>query len=143
MAFRLLTANLVLTKVPPMTSTLRTPTASPTRMSADERRAAIVAAGIEEFASHGLAGASTEAIARRAGVSQPYVFQLFGTKKELFLAIVRRCFERTRLAFDEAARRQELGMIDGCNTVLEAMGRAYMAMLDDRTLLMVQMQAYA
>ena len=124
-----------------MTSTART--APPTRMSADERRAAIVAAGIEEFAAHGLAGASTDAIARRAGVSQPYVFQLFKTKNELFLAIVRRCFERTRLAFEDAARRQQQGTIEGCNSVLEAMGRTYMTMLADRTLLLMQLQAYA
>jgi AcrR family transcriptional regulator len=124
-----------------MMSTARS--ASPTRMTADERRAAVVAAGIEEFAAHGLAGASTDAIARRAGVSQPYVFQLFKTKKELFLAIVRRCFERTRLAFQDAARRQQQGTIEGCNTVLDAMGRTYMTMLTDRTLLLVQLQAYA
>lgn len=124
-----------------MTSIARS--ASPTRMTADERRAAVVAAGIEEFAAHGLAGASTDAIARRAGVSQPYVFQLFKTKKELFLAIVRRCFERTRLAFQDAARRQQQGTIEGCNTVLDAMGRTYMTMLTDRTLLLVQLQAYA
>ena len=123
-----------------MTAT-RTP--SPTRMSADERRAAIVAAGIEEFAAKGLAGASTDAIAKRAGVSQPYVFQLFGTKKELFLAIVRRCFERTRFAFEDAAHQQNLQPIEGCNSVLDAMGRTYMTMLKDRTLLLVQLQAYA
>jgi AcrR family transcriptional regulator len=126
-----------------MTSTVRTPTASPTRMTADERRAAIVAAGIEEFAAHGLAGASTDAIARRAGVSQPYVFQLFKTKNDLFVALVRRCFERTRLAFDDAARRQEQGTIEGCNSILDAMGRTYMRMLADRTLLLMQLQAYA
>ena len=62
------------------------------RLSADERRQAIVAAGIEEFAAHGLAGGSTDTIARKAGVSQPYVFQLFGTKKELFIAVIRRAF---------------------------------------------------
>jgi AcrR family transcriptional regulator len=126
-----------------MTSTVRTPTASPTRMTADERRAAIVAAGIEEFAAHGLAGASTDAIAKRAGVSQPYVFQLFGTKKELFLAITRRCFERTRFAFEDAAHQQNLEPIEGCNTVLQAMGQTYKKMLADRTLLLVQLQAYA
>ena len=65
------------------------------RLSADERRAAIVAASVDEFAAKGLAGASTDLIARRAGVSQPYVFQLFGTKKDLFIAVVRLCFERT------------------------------------------------
>src|SRR5712691_7461687 len=62
------------------------------RQTADERRDAIVAAATEEFATGGLVGASTEAIAPRVGVSQPYVFQLFGTKKELFLAVVREEF---------------------------------------------------
>lgn len=115
----------------------------PGRMTADERRDAIVAAGIEEFASGGLVGASTDAIARRAGVSQPYVFQLFGTKKELFLAVVRSCFNRTRLAFEEAARAYVPGAVEGCDTVLDAIGMSYMALLADRTLLLVQLQAYA
>jgi AcrR family transcriptional regulator len=120
-----------------------TVTTRPTRMSADERRDAIVAAGVEEFATGGLVGASTDAIARRAGVSQPYVFQLFGTKKELFLAVVRRCFERTRLTFEQATRDYVPGGDDQCNTVLEAIGLSYHTLLADRTLLLVQLQAYA
>jgi AcrR family transcriptional regulator len=115
----------------------------PTRQTADERRAAIVAAGMEEFAARGLAGASTEAIARRAGVSQPYVFQLFGTKKDLFIAVVREGFERTRIAFEDAARGVARETVDGCNLVLEALGHRYMRLLADRTLLLVQLQAYA
>lgn len=114
-----------------------------TRMSAAERRDAIVAAATTEFATGGLVGASTEAIARRVGVSQPYVFQLFGTKKELFLAVVRSCFERTRLAFDEAARRWVPGTPGPCNSSLDAMGTEYMELLQDRTLLLMQLQAYA
>ena len=112
-------------------------------MTADERRDAIVAAGFAEFATGGLVGASTDAIARRAGVSQPYVFQLFKTKKDLFLAITRRCFERTRFAFEDAAHQQNLQPIEGCNSVLDAMGKTYKKMLADRTLLLVQLQAYA
>ena len=101
-------------------------------MTADERRDAIVAAGVEEFATGGLVGASTEAIARRAGVSQPYVFQLFGTKKDLFLAVVRRCFARTRLAFEDAARDYAPAR-PRLRHVLEAMGTTYMRLLADRT----------
>jgi len=118
-------------------------TARPTRMTADERRDAIVAAGVEEFATGGLVGGSTDAISRRAGVSQPYVFQLFGTKKELFLAVVRRCFERTRLAFEDAARQYEPGANPLCDSILDAIGASYMDLLADRTLLLVQLQAYA
>lgn len=117
--------------------------ASPTRLTADERRQEIVAAAMTEFAAHGLHGASVQAIAQRVGVSQPYVFQLFRTKKELFLAVVREAFGRTRIAFDDAARRQQAGSIEGCNSILDAMGRRYKELLSDRTLLLVQLQAYA
>jgi AcrR family transcriptional regulator len=127
-----------------MTSTTRsTATVRSGRMTADERRDAIVAAGIHEFATGGLVGASTDAIARRAGVSQPYVFQLFGTKKDLFLAVVRRCFERTRLAFEQAALDYVPGSDPSCDSVLGAIGLSYQRLLVDRTLLLVQLQAYA
>ena len=114
------------------------------RLSADERREAIVAAGVDEFAEKGLAGASTDVIARRAGVSQPYVFQLFGTKRELFIAVIRHGFSRTRLTFEDAAARYERGeSIEICDSALGALGEAYKKLLSDRTLLLVQLQAYA
>jgi AcrR family transcriptional regulator len=112
------------------------------RMTAEERRDAIVAAATEEFATGGLVGASTGAIARRVGVSQPYVFQLFGTKKELFLAVVRSVFARTRVAFEDAGARWTPGS-DDCDSRLAAMGRAYRRLVADRTLLLVQLQSYA
>ena len=127
-----------------MTSIVRsTATTRPGRMTADERRDAIVAAAVEEFATGGLVGASTDAIARLAGVSQPYVFQLFGTKKGLFLAVVRNCFGRTRLAFEQAARDWVPGGEVACDNVLDAIGLSYMTLLADRHLLLVQLQAYA
>src|SRR3954449_5217323 len=118
-------------------------TASPTRgprMTADERRDAIVSAATEEFATGGLVGASTEAIARRVGVSQPYVFQLFGTKKDLFLATVRSCFARIVGTFEEAAARWTPESTE-CDTRLGAMGLAYKKLLADRTLPMFHHQA--
>jgi AcrR family transcriptional regulator len=112
------------------------------RMTADERRDAIIAAATEEFATGGLVGASTEAIARRVGVSQPYVFQLFGTKKDLFLAVVGSCFSRIILAFEDAAAHWTPGD-EACNSALMAMGLTYKKLLADRTLLLVQLQSYA
>ena len=111
------------------------------RQTADERRDAIVVAALREFAARGYSGTSTESIARAVGVSQPYLFQLFGTKRELFLAVVRHGFQRTRLVFHEAAKR---GLEDdpGCS-ILDLMGLAYMRLLSDRDLLRVQLQAYA
>ncbi len=113
------------------------------RLTADERRSEIVAAAMAEFAVGGLAGTSTEAIARRAGVSQPYLFQLFGTKKDLFIASVRACFGRTRMRFEEAAREPEAAGLDP-ELKLQHMGHAYMLMLlADRSVLQLQLHAYA
>src|SRR3954469_11409015 len=73
------------------------------RLSADERRADIVEAAVKAFAAGGLHGTSTEDVARLAGVSQPYLFRLFGTKKDLFLAAVDRSFSRIEAMFEDAA----------------------------------------
>ena len=73
------------------------------RKTKEERREEILDAAVAEFAEKGLHGASTEEIARLAGISQPYVFRLFGTKKELYLAVVARCFRQTLETFQRAA----------------------------------------
>jgi AcrR family transcriptional regulator len=112
-------------------------TAAPrTRSTADERREEILRAAMEEFARGGLDGTPTEAIAKRVGISQPYLFRLYGTKKDLFLAVVSRCFERTLTTFQRAAE----GLTG--EEALEAMGLSYAGLLKDRTLLLGQLQAY-
>src|SRR4029077_19894871 len=73
------------------------------RMPAAERREMVLEAAVPEFAAGGLAGTSTEDVARRAGISQPYLFRLFPTKKALFLALVERCFRRVEDTFTAAA----------------------------------------
>ena len=112
-----------------------------TRLSKEERRREIVEAATREFAVGGLYGTPVETIAKRVGVSQPYLFQLFGTKKELFIAAVRRAFERTVATFRTAAA--EAGEDADMKTIMIAMGMAYHRLLDDRELLLMQMQAYA
>jgi AcrR family transcriptional regulator len=106
-------------------------------MSAEERREMVLETAVAEFALHGLAGTSTEDVARSAGISQPYLFRLFPTKKGLFLALVERCFLRIEEAFIAAA-----GDKTG-DAALEAMGNEYERLLEDRTLLLLQMQIYA
>jgi AcrR family transcriptional regulator len=108
-----------------------------TRKSADVRREEILEAARAAFAIGGLHGTSTEDIARRAGVSQPYVFRLFGTKKELFLETVRRGFRHVLEVFQEAAAANREG------DVFLSMGLAYGDVRQDRASLMFQMQAYA
>jgi AcrR family transcriptional regulator len=109
-----------------------------TRLTAEERRESILDAALIEFAQSGLAGTSTEDIAKRAGISQPYLFRLFGTKKELFKASVSRCFRETLEIFQRAAEGKR------GEEALAAMGDAYVEkLLCDRTKLRAQMQAYA
>jgi AcrR family transcriptional regulator len=108
------------------------------RKSAEERREAVLNAALEEFAARGLDGASTDAIAEKAGISQPYVFRLFGTKRELFMAVVNRCFRQTLELFQRAAEGKR------GEEALHAMGKAYVdELLPDRVRLRAQMQAYA
>jgi AcrR family transcriptional regulator len=107
------------------------------RMSADERREAVLRVAIREFAHTGLHGTSTEKIAAGAEISHPYLFRLFGTKKELFLACLDRCHERLHETFTRAA--EEAGDDDR----LHAMGKAYVDLLADREMLLLQLQGYA
>jgi len=109
-----------------------------TRLSAAERKDSILDAALIEFAERGYEGTSTEDIARRAGISQPYLFRLFGTKKDLYLASVSRCYRDTLALFQQAAegRRGE--------EALHAIGEAYMEQLEtNRVWLRAQMQGYA
>ena len=108
-----------------------------TRLTATERKDDLLDAAMIEFAEHGYEGTSTEDIARRAGISQPYLFRLFGTKKELFKASVARCFRETLEMFQRAAEGQR------GEEALQAMGQAYMNVLENRVWLRAQMQAYA
>ena len=109
-----------------------------TRMSAADRRDTVLDAALVEFAERGFAGTSTEDIARRAGISQPYLFRLFGTKKDLYVASVTRCFRETLELFQRSAeglRGEE---------ALHAIGEAYIAQLEtDMVWLRAQMQSYA
>jgi AcrR family transcriptional regulator len=107
------------------------------RKSAEERRDEILEAALVEFAERGLHGASTDEIAKRAGISQPYVFRLFGSKKDLFKATIARCFRETLELFQRAAEGKR------GEEALRAMGQAYEQLLVDRTRLRAQMQAYA
>jgi AcrR family transcriptional regulator len=108
------------------------------RKSAAERREQILEAALAEFAARGLAGGSTEAIASAVGISQPYFFRLFGTKKELFMASIERCMRGTLDMFRTASAG-----LKGEEALL-AIGEAYTERLTtDPTYLHAQMQAYA
>ena len=116
--------------------------AAAARLTADERRDEVIAAAMKEFALGGYAGTSTQAIANRVGVSQPYLFQLYRTKKDLFVAVVHACFARTRAAF-EASAKSARHATDAPDQILHAMGLRYLDLLRDRQMLRLQLHAYA
>lgn len=112
--------------------------ATTTRQTAEERRETVLEAARHEFAHHGLHGASIDAIARQAGISQPYVFRLFGSKKGLFLAVNEACFARTLDTFRAAAAGTS------GTDALRAIAEAYSGLIEsDRSMLQGQLQAYA
>jgi AcrR family transcriptional regulator len=107
-------------------------------MTAEERRAQLVDAAVEEFAQAGLAGASTEAIARRAGISHAYLFRLFPTKRALFAATVDHTFDHVLRTFQEAYAQR-----DPDEPVFGVLGHAYLTLIEDRSRLLFQLHAYA
>ena len=114
------------------------PVTPPTdRMHAAERRESILAAAVEEIATAGFGGATTAGIAKRAGISQPYVFRFFATKKELALAVLDRSMARMVRDWENATP------LPG-ETRLETLGRTYVEALPERRPeLMVHLHAYA
>jgi AcrR family transcriptional regulator len=107
------------------------------RLTATDRRAGILEAAAVEFGEAGYEGATTDAIARRAGISQPYVIRLFGSKKQLFVEVVRRCYETVGDMFEAACEG------DTPDERLCAMGATYAPRLDDPRVLKLQLHAYA
>src|SRR4051794_23130990 len=110
---------------------------APTRRSAADRREEILAIALRQFAEGGYRGTSTEAIAREAGIPQPYLFRLFRTKRELFLACADRACDHVRQVF-----RRVAGEV-APDQRLERMGQAYIEeLLPERSEILMLMQAY-
>ncbi|MFC6984063.1 TetR/AcrR family transcriptional regulator [Streptomyces cirratus] len=106
------------------------------RMSAEERRESVIRAAMHEFARGGYYGTSTEVIAKRVGVSQPYLFRLFPNKQAIFVAAVARCTEDIRLVFEKATE----GL--GSEEAHRAMADAYIELIAEHPdKLQMQLQA--
>ncbi|HVL31214.1 MAG TPA: helix-turn-helix domain-containing protein [Solirubrobacteraceae bacterium] len=118
------------------------PSSPPTRTlsTADERRETVLEAAERVFSARGLHGTPTIEIAKAAGISQAYLFRLFPTKDELFMALVRRCNDRVYRTFAEAAAAARAS---GEEDVMRAIGRSYLGLLADRELLLIQLHAHA
>lgn len=115
-----------------------------TRMDASDRRALVLEAATRAFAKGGFSGTSTDAVAKEAGVSQPYVVRMFGTKSELFRLVFQRAIDGIMDAFDSVLSSTEphpdsdLGAAD----VWAALGAAYTELVANRDLLLVMMHGF-
>jgi AcrR family transcriptional regulator len=110
-----------------------------TRQTSDQRRDDVLDAATQEFAAHGYHAASTAAIAKLAGISQPYIYALFPNKRELFLAAHARMIDKLRVTFVQAAQGSE-----DPEERLQRMGQAYHPLIEaNRDQLLLQMQGHA
>src|SRR5262249_14302785 len=114
------------------------PTATTSRLTAEERREQVLDAAVDEFGERGYHGASTASIAKRAGISQPYIYALFADKSELFRAVHDRVVSEIRSAFVQAAAGEATP-----EDKLAAMGQAYKPLMENGRLLNAQLQCTA
>jgi AcrR family transcriptional regulator len=114
---------------------------APTRTlsTAEDRREAVLEAAERVFPQRGLLATPTMEVAKAAGISQAYLFRLFPTKADLGIALVQRCNERIHRTFSEAAAKANAAGEDP----IEAMGQAYVQLMQDRNLLLLQLHAHA
>ncbi|MCY7396398.1 MAG: TetR/AcrR family transcriptional regulator [Nocardioides sp.] len=112
-----------------------------TRMTAEDRRELVLAAATGAFAHGGYHGTSTDAVAKAAGVSQPYVVRIFGTKLELFLEVFERSADRVRHAFEAVLADGDFDPHSEADK--ERLGTAYAELLTDRDLLQVMMHGFS
>jgi AcrR family transcriptional regulator len=111
------------------------------RIPAGERREQILAAASTVFGERGYVGATTDQIARAAGISQPYVVRMFGTKENLFVEVLKRALERLletfRCAIAEGERASDDDQQRGAR-----IGAAYADLITNRGLLLSLMQGF-
>ncbi|MET9491347.1 helix-turn-helix domain-containing protein [Nocardia sp. NPDC006630] len=112
-----------------------------TRMTASERGEEVLQAAVAAFAQSGYAATKTDEIARLAGVSQPYVIRLFGTKQQLFLATLELACDRIEEIFRAAALEADPAAAP--RDKLDTLGSAFETFLDERDLPLMLLHGFA
>ena len=114
------------------------------RIPAALRREQILAAASRVFGERGYSGATTDQVAQAAGISQPYVVRMFGTKENLFLEVVARALDKLMTTFREtlAEHRPADDNDDDADPLITRLGAAYVDLIDDRGILHSLMQAF-
>lgn len=105
------------------------------RMKAEDRRELVLAAATGVFGDYGYVGTTTDQVARAAGVSQPYVVRMFGTKEQLFLEVLQRALQRLLAQFRAV-------LAESRDDLRPRFGAAYVELLRDRGLLLSLMHGF-
>lgn len=106
-------------------------------MRAEDRRELILEAATGVFGDYGYVGATTSQVANAAGVSQPYVVRIFGTKEALFLEVLRRALALLLAAFRATLADEESNVPLG-----RRLGLAYIDLMSNRGLLLSLMHGF-
>ncbi|MGL4339019.1 MAG: TetR/AcrR family transcriptional regulator [Rhodoglobus sp.] len=113
-----------------------------TRMKSEDRREQILLAATSVFGDFGYFGATTDQVAKVAGVSQPYVVRMFGTKEKLFLEVLRRSLDMLMATFRRVLTDSARGNTAETDDLGALLGRAYVELLEDRGLLLSLMHGF-
>lgn len=113
----------------------------PTRMTAAHRRERILEAAAEVFGRRGYIGATTDQVARAAGISQPYVVRLFGSKEALFLAVLENAKNALLDAFRAVLAEARAAGADP-ERVVALLGDAYLDLARERGVHLSLLQAF-
>ena len=112
------------------------------RIPAALRREQILAAASRVFGERGYSGATTDQVAQAAGISQPYVVRMFGTKENLFLEVVARALDKLMTSFREVLDVPRPAGDDPADSLVARLGAAYVDLIEDRGILLSLMQAF-
>ncbi len=121
-------------------STEKSPAAAE-RIPAGERREQILAAASRVFGERGYVGATTDQVAQAAGISQPYVVRMFGSKENLFVEVLERALDKLVLAF-RAAIADSTAAGENVEQRGARIGAAYADLISDRGILLSLMQGF-
>ncbi|GAA4707927.1 transcriptional regulator, TetR family [Promicromonospora umidemergens] len=106
------------------------------RVPFGERREQILQAALREFSHKGLHGGSTMTIAAEVGVSQPNIFRIFPTKREIFVATLQRVFTNVATTMLAAGERDP-------EQPLQAMADGWGKLMEERENMLMLLQGYA
>jgi len=98
-----------------------------TRMSATDRRAAVLDCACGIFSTGSYRGTTTAQIARLAGVTEPVLYRHFASKRDLYLAVLEESWRRLRLLWDAAVEAEPDPRL-----WVGAMGQAYFEAKDPK-----------